>query len=759
MEAEESLKKEATKSHKGKLTDEAAAPAAGAAATSEKKGIWNWKPIRALTHIGMQKLSCLFSVEVVAVQGLPASMNGLRLSVCVRKKDSREAGVQTMPSRVSQGAADFEETLFVRTHVYFTPGSGTHMKFEPRPFSIYVVAVDADELDFGRKTVDLSGLIQESIEKSFEGTRIRQWDTTFSLSGKAKGGELVLKLGFQIMEKDGGVGIYSQAEGQRLGKTRTFSPSIARKQSKTSFSVPSPRMTSRSEAWTPNQKGAGSEDLAMDDLNLDEPAPPPAPAAAAAAAEPESRADDNDLPDFDVEDKGVEFLDEEGESSDKRSVSSEVVKEVVQDQSHVTRLSELDSIAQQIKALESIMGDETTLKIDEETTSSQALDADEDKVTREFLQMLEDGGGGGDYADTGMQPLKLDSYEEAEEAEAEVFLPDLGKGLGCVVQTRNGGYLAAANPFDTAVAKTDTPKLALQLSKPMVIQSGNTGFEIFQKLAALGLEKLASEALSLMPLDELSGKTAEQIAFEGIANVIIQGRNKEGANSNAARTVASVKSMANAMSGGGGRKERVSSGIWNVSEDPLTVEDILAFSMQKIESMAVEGVKIQAEVANEEAPFDVSPLDHHNNILSSAKGVEDWIKESHNTEAITLAVVVQLRDPVRQFEAVGGPMVALIHAEACNEGGEEEEERYKVGSLQVGGMKVRSGGVKTGWDTEKQRLTALQWLIASGIGKAGKKGKRVVSKGPDVFWSISSRIMADMWLKPIRNPDVKFSTK
>lgn len=753
MEAEESLKKEATKSHKGKLTDEAAAPAAGAAATSEKKGIWNWKPIRALTHIGMQKLSCLFSVEVVAVQGLPASMNGLRLSVCVRKKDSREAGVQTMPSCVSQGAADFEETLFVRTHVYYTPGSGTHMKFEPRPFSIYVVAVDADELDFGRKTVDLSGLIQESIEKSFEGTRIRQWDTTFSLSGKAKGGELVLKLGFQIMEKDGGVGIYSQAEGQRLGKTRTFSPSIARKQSKTSFSVPSPRMTSRSEAWTPNQKGAGSEDLAMDDLNLDEPAPPPAPAAA--AAEPESRADDNDLPDFDVEDKGVEFLDEEEESSDKRSVSSEVVKEVVQDQSHVTRMSELDSIAQQIKALESIMGDETTLKIDEETTSSQALDADEDKVTREFLQMLEDGGGGGGgAADIGMQPLKLDSYEEAEEAEAEVFLPDLGKGLGCVVQTRNGGYLAAANPFDTAVAKTDTPKLALQLSKPMVIQSGNTGFEIFQKLAALGLEKLASEALSLMPLDELSGKTAEQIAFEGIANVIIQGRNKEGANSNAARTVASVKSMANAMSGG--RKERVSSGIWNVSEHPLTVEDILAFSMQKIESMAVEGVKIQAEVANEEAPFDVSPLDSHNNILSSAKGVEDWIKESHSTEAITLAVVVQLRDPVRQFEAVGGPMVALIHAEACNEGGEEEEERYKVGSLQVGGMKVRSGGAKTGWDTEKQRLTALQWLIASGIGK---KGKRVVSKGPDVFWSISSRIMADMWLKPIRNPDVKFSTK
>ncbi|KAH6799819.1 plastid movement impaired1 [Perilla frutescens var. hirtella] len=764
-----------TKSQKGKFSDETSP-------TPEKKGIWNWKPIRALTHIGMQKLSCLFSVEVVAVQGLPASMNGLRLSVCVRKKESRDGGVQTMPSRVSQGAADFEETLFIRCHVYFTPGSGTHMKFEPRPFLIYVAAVDAEELDFGKKTVDLSGLIQESIEKSFEGARIRQWDTTFSLSGKAKGGELVLKLGFQIMEKDGGIGIYSQAEGQKSGKSRLHSPSIARKQSKSSFSVASPRLSSRGEAWTPSQKGAGSDDLAMDDLNLDEPAPQPAapPPPLQKAEELEAKVDDNDL-DFDVEDKGVEILDEEGQSeenSDKRSVSSEVVKEVVQDQSHVTRLTELDSIAQQIKALESMMGDEKALKMDEET-GSQALDADEDKVTREFLQMLEDGDDDQPKSVANarmMQPLKLDGYgDEEDDADAEVFLPDLGKGLGCVVQTRNGGYLAAANPFDVVVARKETPKLALQVSKPMVIQSTKTGFEVFQKMAALGLEEMASELLSLMPLDDLSGKTAEQIAFEGIANVIIQGRNKEGASSSAARTIAAVKSMATAVSSG--RKERVSSGIWNVSEEPVVVEEILAFSMQKIESIAIDALKIQAEISEEEAPFDVSPLDPKttapngrvfNHILASAVGVEDWIKEntsakvsSHDSsasEAVTLAVVVQLRDPIRQYEAVGGPMVALIHAAVCREKS-EEETRFKVASLQVGGLKVRSAGVKTGWDTEKQKLTALQWLVAYGIGKAGKRGKRVVSKGPDALWSISSRVMADMWLKPIRNPDVKFNTK
>ncbi|KAL2506021.1 plastid movement impaired1 [Abeliophyllum distichum] len=750
-------------------------------ATTEKKGIWKWKPIRALSHIGMQKLSCLFSVEVVTVQDLPASMNGLRLSVCVRKKESKDGAVQTMPSRVSQGAADFEETLFIRSHVYFTPGSGTHMKFEPRPFLIYVFAVDAEELNFGRSSVDLSHLIQESIEKSFEGTRIRQWDTTFNLSGKAKGGELVLKLGFQIMEKDGGIGIYSQADGQKSGKNRNNSPSVARRHSKSSFSVPSPRLTSRAEAWTPSQKGVTSDLQGIDDLNLDEPAPAPSTSQPPQKSEEqESKMEDLDLPDFEVVDKGVEIQDkeeEEGQSeenSDKRSVSSEVVKEIVHDQFHMTRLTELDSIAQQIKALESMMREEKSEKGDEET-GSQILDADEETVTREFLQMLEGAEANKFKTDPEILSDKLESNENTEENDSNVFLPDLGKGLGSVVQTRNGGCLAAMNPLDTAMARKDTPKLAMQMSKPFVLQSYKNGFELLQKMAAIGLEELSSEILSLMILDELIGKTAEQIAFEGIASAIIQGRNKEGASSSAARTIAAVKSMVTAMNSG--RKERISTGIWNVSEAPLTIDEILAFSMQKIEVMAIDALKIQADMAEEDAPFDVSPLDAktigangkvYNHPLASAVPIEDWIKvtstknsddDASDPPAITLSVVVQLRDPMRQFEAVGGPIIALIHATQFYDKTDSynEETRYKVMSLVVGGLKVRTPGRKNVWDTEKQRLTALEWLVACGMGKAGKKGKRLESKGPDHLWSISSRVMADMWLKPIRNPDVKFT--
>lgn len=744
--------------------------------SGEKKGIWSWKPIRALSHIGMQKISCLFSVEVVAAQGLPASMNGLRLSVCVRKKETKDGAVQTMPSRVSQGAADFEETLFVKCHVYCSPGGGRQLKFEPRPFWIYLFAVDAAELDFGRSTVDLSQLIQESMEKSHDGTRVRQWDTSFNLLGKAKGGELVLKLGFQIMEKDGGSGIYSQAEGSKIDRSKTLSSSFGRKQSKTSFSIPSPRLQSKSEAWTPSQsRGMVADIHGMDDLNLDEPAPPIASTSSSVqkSEEPESKIEDLDMPDFEVVDRGVEVQDKEevegAESEDtmeEKSTSSEVVKEVVLDQVHLTRLTELDSIAQQIKALESMITEEKVMKAEEET-DSQRLDADEETVTREFLQMLEkEERDEYMFGQPEIPPLQLEGVEyendSSLEAESKVYLSDLGKGLRCVVQTRTGGYLAATNPLDAEVSRKDTPKLAMQMSKPLVLPSTNSanGFELFQRMAAIGAEELSSQFFSLMPIDELMGKTAEQIAFEGIASAIIQGRNKEVASSSAARTIATVKTIANAMVAG--RKERILTGIWNVNEEPVTVEEILAHSTQRIEAMAVEALKIQAEMGEEEAPFDVSPLltkdqDHP---LSSAVPLEDWIKSNTTAPIITIVVLVQLRDPLRRYEAVGGPIVALIHAaqaESELEKYTQEESKYKIMSLHIGGLTV-TGGKRSAWDSEKQRLTAMQWLVAYGLGKPGKKIKPAAKvKGKDLLWSISSRVMADMWLKSMRNPDIKFA--
>jgi len=750
--------------------------------SGDKKGIWSWKPMRAISHIGMHKLSCLFSVEVVTAQGLPSSMNGLRLSVCVRKKETKDGSVQAMPSRVDQGAADFEETLFIRCHVYCSHGSGKQLKFEPRPFWIYLFAVDAKELGFGKNCVDLSQLIQESIEKSQQGTRVRQWDTSFGLSGKAKGGELVLKLGFQIMDKDGGIQIYNQEENFKSSRFKNLT-AFARKKSKSSFSLPSPRITSRSGVWTPSQRNLAEDIQGIDDLNLDDPhifhdAPP-----SIQKLDSGKEVQDFDLPDFEVVDKGVEVEEKkkyEGEGSEKsvevKSATSEVVKEIVHDQLRKTRLTELDSIAKQIKDLESMMREDKNNFRKGDETESLRLDSDEETVTKEFLHMLEDEKTRGfETNQSETSPLQV------AEVESEVYLPDLGKGLGCVVQTRDGGYLTSMNPLDKLVARNETPKLAMQMSKPYVLASNQSlnGLELFQKLAGVGLDELSSQVFSKMPLDELTGKTAEQIAFEGIASAIIQGRNKEGASSSAARIISALKGMANAMSSG--RQERICTGLWNVDETPLTAEKILAFTMQKIEFMAVEGLKIQADMTENEAPYDVSPHwtmegnKEKDLLASSAVSLEDWIRDQSYTNSsrgsdgeasnITLIFVVQLRDPIRGFEVVGGPMMVLIHASSEDTRGsdhnqDDEEKRFKVTSMHVGGLKVRIAAKNNNeWDGEKQRLTAMHWLIEHGLGKAKKKGKNALVKEQGLLWSISSSIVADMWLKTMRNPDVDLLVK
>ncbi|KAK1262497.1 hypothetical protein QJS04_geneDACA018955 [Acorus gramineus] len=738
------------------------------AATTDKKGIWNWKPMRALSHIGMHKLGCLFSVEVVAVQGLPASMNGLRLSVHVRKKETRDGAVQTMPSRVLQGCADFEEMLFIRCHIYCTGGGSDKkpLQLEPRPFLVSVLAIDAPELDFGKSSVDLSALVRESMERNLEGVRLKQREARFGLSGKARGGELVLKLGFQIME-DGGVGLYGQHTEAKRGKHSAASPSsstsspFARKHSKSSFSVTSPRIPSRSESF---QSSVPAVDVhGMDELNLDEPASPPPPQPqqpAPASAEAEA---DIDVPDFEVVDKGVEILEEGaraegGDPPDSEAAAAgEVVKEVVvgHDPAHERRMTELDSIAKQIMALESMIGDGNADGGDDglfKESEPQRLDAEEETVTREFLQMLE----------LEERKSKFDSSmpksDDDEPFDSKSYLSDLGKGLGPVVQTRDGGYLMSTNPFDVIVSKRESPKLAMQLSRPLVLppRDSDTGFEVFQRMAALGADELSARLLSVAAMDELTGKTAEQVAFEGIASAIVSARGKEeGASSSAARSIAAVKAMASAMAEG--RRERIVSGIWNVREGAaVAAEEMVTFAAQKIEAMAVEAVKVQAEMGEEDAPFEMSPLaTGDERVLSEVVPLEEWVKrESGRGEAVTVLVVVQMRDTVRRYEVVGAPMVVLVQGVA------EEEERFKVVSLHVGGLKVRGGGGKRSvWDAEKQRLTAAQWLVAYGMGKAGgKKGKNAQQGkgGQDSMWSLSARVMADMWIKSMRNPDVKF---
>lgn len=259
--------------------------------SEKKKSVWSsWKPFRALSHLGRQRLHCVFSAYVHAIEGLPPAMNGLRLCVHMRKEETKEGAVQTMPSRVFQGIAEFQETLFMKCTLYGNKGPSNTMKFMEKAFIVSVIAPDIDELDFGRHQLDLSRLLGDFLEeRKGQLEKGNSWDTMLDLTGKAKGGRLSITFNYEILDKD------SSFSGNVSSRFRESPPH--RSSIHNSFSLPNsahgtPRtITTRahlSHSPSVSEPGNDYDDLlAMDQLNLDE--PPPAPKAPPVSEAQETR--------------------------------------------------------------------------------------------------------------------------------------------------------------------------------------------------------------------------------------------------------------------------------------------------------------------------------------------------------------------------------------------------------------------------------------------------------------------------------------
>ncbi|KAL3844266.1 hypothetical protein ACJIZ3_001669 [Penstemon smallii] len=164
----------------------------------KKSSIWNWKPLKALTHIRNHRLNCCFYLHVHAIEGLPSNFNNLNLRVtCKRKGDM----LRTRPSPVSLGICDFEETLVHRCTVYASrTGTQNLAKYEPKLFLLHTNVIEAPTLDIGKHCVDLTRLLPLTLEELEGGKRSSaRWTTSFNLTGRAKGAILNLSFGFSIM--------------------------------------------------------------------------------------------------------------------------------------------------------------------------------------------------------------------------------------------------------------------------------------------------------------------------------------------------------------------------------------------------------------------------------------------------------------------------------------------------------------------------------------------------------------------------------
>ncbi|KAK4432845.1 protein PLASTID MOVEMENT IMPAIRED 1-RELATED 1 [Sesamum alatum] len=461
-------------------------------------------------------------------------------------------------------------------------------------------------------------------------------------------------------------------------------------------------------------------------------------------------------------------------------------------------------------------------------------------------------------------------------------LPPLAEGLGPFIQTRNGGFLRSMNPALFRNAKAGG-RLLMQVSSPVVVpaEMGSGVMDILQCLAAVGMEKLSMQANKLMPLEDITGKTIQQIAWEAASS--LEGPERQGLLQHEYEIVQNISSVQNSVKGissghGSGKSD---STLYGTDTEYVCFEDLAPLAMDKIEALTIEGLRLQSDMSDEDAPSNISSqsigefsalkgktlnvsgsmgldgtgglqlLDIKDNgedvdgLMSLSLTLDEWMKldsgefddndlisertckllAAHHATSLdlfkgrpngdkrrgrgrkygllgnhfTFALMVQLRDPFRNYEPVGARMLALIQVERVfvlpkpiiycalplvrNHNEEEEEPeaaredniveepitneiheeelipQYKIAVVHVAGLNTTPGKSKL-WGSKNQQQSGSRWLIANGMGKKNKhplmKSKTVIKHSApasspvtttivqpgDTLWSISSHVHA-----------------
>ncbi|KAH6779125.1 hypothetical protein C2S52_010362 [Perilla frutescens var. hirtella] len=454
-------------------------------------------------------------------------------------------------------------------------------------------------------------------------------------------------------------------------------------------------------------------------------------------------------------------------------------------------------------------------------------------------------------------------------------LPPLTEGLGSFVQTRDGGFLRSMSPALFRNAKSGG-SLIMQVSNSVVVPAvmGSGVMDILQGLASIGIEKLSMQANKLMPLEDLTGKTIQQIAWEG--ELCLEEPERQDLLHQESEVMNSMYHGKKSAKGTTTvqRSSQLDSSSLSRDTEYVSLEDLAPLAMDKIEALSVEGLRIQSGMSDEDAPSNISAqsigefsalkgktvdvggsigldgtcglqlLDIKDNgedvdgLMGLSLTLDEWMKldsgeiddddlasertskilAAHHATSLdqfrgrskgekrrgknkkygllgnnfTVALMVQLRDPLRNYEPVGTPMLALIQVERVGAKKEiivekpteekiNEEElipQYKITEVHVAGLKAEQGKKKL-WGSTNQQQSGSRWLLANGMGKKNKhplmKSKAVpkpsasatttttVQPG-ETLWSISSRVhgTGDKWkelaaLNPhIRNPNVIF---
>lgn len=316
--------------------------------------------------------------------------------------------------------------------------------------------------------------------------------------------------------------------------------------------------------------------------------------------------------------------------------------------------------------------------------------------------------------------------------------------------------------------------------------STDTEYVSLENLAPSAMDKI--EALSIEGLRVQSGMTDEDAPSNISTQSIGELSALKGKSVDVGGTIG--------LDGTGGLQ------LLDIKDKCDSVDGLMALSLTLDEWMKLDSGEIDDDDLVSERTSRLLAA-HHATSLASFRGRSKGEKRRGRGRkygllgnSFTVALMVQLRDPLRNYEPVGNPMLALVQVERVfvpprpkiyqtvplsrNTGAEEKEStasrnenineepieeinheeelipQYKINEVHVAGLKAETGKKKL-WGSTNQLQSGSRWLLANGMGKKNKhplmKSKAVVKNaGPasspstttvqpgDTLWSISSRV-------------------
>ncbi|GAB2285925.1 hypothetical protein Dimus_020357 [Dionaea muscipula] len=443
-----------------------------------------------------------------------------------------------------------------------------------------------------------------------------------------------------------------------------------------------------------------------------------------------------------------------------------------------------------------------------------------------------------------------------------VPLPSLGDGIGSLLQLSNGGLLRSLSP--ALLRSAEGKVLIMQASSPAVLpaEMGSGILDILQCIASAGTERLSKQLNVLMPLEEVSGKVIQQLAEEASCKLpqvrldLLQDGLYFELEDEGSPIVSSHKYFTSSLLDDG------------TGSRCISIKDLTPFALDAFEVLLIEGLRIQSGLSDKEASSSISLKTTHvssfgakvgNYVLSHeleeagehlidlSISLNEWMRldsgvfgdgdridertlkilSAHHAcsatdknmngasakygvmgNNVTITSMMLLRDPLRNYEPVGAPMLALLqvqrvsgHDHMSEDGsatekssqheplmemdddvigkafGEEGIPRFRLNEVHLAGFDLEFGDEKM-WPTRRRRQSASRWLLASYMNKETRKlqflKSNVIgrltphvarnSESKSLLWSISRDVrgIEGEWEELAtqsaltRNPDIKF---